>query len=318
MSARRNISTFNMSFLDMMTAALVAMMLLFIISDGSIVKNNSTSTFPTLVKAKLNFDKESNQVWGEMNSKPKLNDTLLVVVNGFEKFPSSESAPIAANLSSNDYNAKVDSKTQVIISKDEYNQLKLKKGIPPDQKLVSKNATILTANQTAIDKSKLNMLREVGTDEVVCKANKCKDCQPSQSSPKCVSCMGLGELTFQIDWTGAENNADLYVERVGGGTVSYKNTTDKQIGIFIRFKTMFGKGVKTSEVVYQEAIIPGTFNIYASVFKSKQPSVNVRGVVCGRNSSSSSVSFESKSVPVGNSKVLLGTVTIGANGSITK
>jgi hypothetical protein len=314
--ARRNIQVFNMSFLDLMTDALGAVMILFLITPKG-------QSFRGLVEGKapqgvVRFDTVAKKLWGDIawgnvdSLRHKKGDTLAIVVGSFERMP----LPKMEEHTTSDGNNAYIASDEMKIKKKDYEAAFKNSGvkIPDNMQLVPKTANILADYQVAVDKAKLAKMKEVNADEEVVKKST-RSYGGGGGTEKNGKMLCIGDAAFQIAWDDNSDNLDIFVKNNAGGEVSFKRRSHPNVGKMVNLTSIFGQGfnIKNTEVVSQAKIIPGSYTISAAVYKSAKPSVTLFATVATKKTGRG---FAGVEVPADKQPHIIGQITIDAAGNI--
>lgn len=292
--ARREIQSFNLSFLDLLSGALGAVIFLFIIVP------KGKNTFPELQRkadASALLDTQSMRFIGRpgIGTKFKSGDTILLVINGYYKDPIDS---LIASEHNNDWNnyypSQVTARHVEPIS-------------PVNTQPVQSNPT----NPT------LPPVQPTVSDDKSYKG-------PKPSAP----C----KLAFELSWGDEKDNVDILVQKgknLVSGSKQLRSSQDIgrwDTGISktrVFKKTDFRTNVESVRQI--EAIIPGEYKIYG-VFKESgknSSSVNVNLLLYTKNTTgvekgqTFSYSLALRPKPAGlRDFTLLGTASVMADGSI--
>ncbi len=293
--ARRDIQSFNLSFLDLLSGALGAVIFLFIIVP------KGKSAFPLLQKnadASVLLDTQTMRIIGRpvTGARFKVGDTITVIINGSYKDPVDSLIASVDNKFWNNYYPSQVTAPRVTV---------------PDP--VQPAPT--TATTPAITPPPPP---QPPSDDRSYKG-------PKPSAP----C----KLAFELSWGDEKDNVDILVQK-GGRKVSgvKQQRTDPEIGRWdtgvsktkVFKKTDFRTNVESVRQI--EGILPGEYRIYA-IFKASEKgssSVNVNLLLYSKNQTGAekgetynyTLSLRQKPGSL-NDYTFLGTASVKADGSIT-
>lgn len=292
--ARRKNQLFNLSFLDLLTSALGAIIFLFIITP----KGGMSAA--DVRQATVYIDTTNLKIFGELDDSLKykrVGDTLLTVLVDYKSMPVEKKEEPKKILASNEKPTKPPKRYEPVES------------TPKPKPTVPKKKEVKpTKKETKVPETK----KETPVKSETPKPPTYKGDAPSVPS----------KVSFEINWQSADDNIDLYVCK-GRNCVYGGRKNDKRIGQWDSGKSrnrLFGNDLRTNlEAVRQfDNIIPGEYKIYASFKESKRnrAAVTVDGLVYtrGKDNIERGESF-SKRLTRGKDRVLLGTVTLLENGN---
>jgi hypothetical protein len=341
--SRRKTDSMNLSFLDVLTSGLGAIIFLFII----IPKGSDTVQTHVEVQAELYIDSTSGSIWG-MPDRPqnvyKKGDTLTIVLSDFKTLDTilnkdnnkvegtinqqllttienlSRAAAINKSnpmnnslLNTSSVNVQIYDKRNNLDDSIYVNRPYLRPKVMVNQPIVYSNVgpkrdVVLDSNLFLHKKEeKNNTLPEL--KNVIRPANPCK-------------------VAFEIKWQNITDNVDLYVYK-GSQFVCGKGglRANKNIGEWDSGKSrnrLFGNDLRTNqEAVRQFAgIVPGEYKLFAQFKETLKPdstqSINLTGLVYTNNEKGEEKSTAfSASLPFNKKeKVCIGTVVLNADGTI--
>ncbi len=294
--SRRSAQMFNLSFLDLLSGALGAVIFLFIITP----KGGDPSAKVHQVVASI--DTLHRQLFGELPDsllRKSTGDTLLVLVAGIAEMPGKEECPpIPAPRPCPACPSCPDSK-------------------PADRPIAAKPVTV-----PDLKKPKPSPVAEKtkpAFDPQPVLVNTPEPPQAYKGDPPSVPC----RVSFEISWEDISDNVDLFVCKNGNCVYGARRKNTK-IGFWDSGKSrtsLFGGDVRTTlEAVRQfDKPIPGKYNLYAQ-FKDSQKerrSVTIRGLVYTRDNKNKqrgerfykALSLDKKK------RTLIGTVELKADGT---
>lgn len=292
--SRRKSQIFNLSFLDLLTSALGAIIFLFIITP-----KGGEPAAETL-QAAVFFDTAQMKIHGELHDSllyKKAGDTLFTVLVAFKKLPENEEAPknlIAFN----------DKKEILVPQEKPINkppEVKVEKEPEPQKVEIKKEPQ----EQPQMDE------KQEPEKAPVSKPSTYRGDAPS------VPCL----VSFEINWSDKNDNIDLFVCK-GNDCVYGARKKDKNIGQWDSGKSrnrLFGNDLRTTqEAVRQfDEIIPGEYKIYAQ-FKESQSNnktATINGLIYTKDKMNKEYgeSF-TKLLRLGNERILIGTIVLQENG----
>lgn len=287
MSRRKN-QLFNLSFLDLITGALGAVIFLFIITP------KGGSSAPDVNQVVMYMDTTEMKIFGNLHDSlrsKQVGDTLFTVLVDYKNWPKPEPQP------------------ERVVEKVVERVVKVSQPSPPKPK------------PTPVPKTK-----EKPTTKPPVQPEKTPS--PPASGPEktpvftgdapTVPC----KVSFEINWANAADNIDLYVCK-DGDCVYGGRKRDQSIGQWDSGKSrnrIFGNDLRTNqEAVRQfDRIIPGEYMIYAR-FKESSRNVQktaIKGLVYTKDRKNQQRGEHfTKFIPNNNSRVLLGKVILKADGS---
>jgi hypothetical protein len=342
--SRRKTEAMNLSFLDVLTSGLGAIIFLFII----IPKGDESTTYaPVEVQAELFMDSTSGSIWG-MPDRPqkvyKKGDTLTIVLSDFKTLDtilnkennniegtinqqllatienmSREAAARKSNpmnnslLNTPSVNVQIYDKRNSLDDSNYTNRPYIRPKTMINQPIVYSNVSpkrdvLLDSNHFLAQKERKNgTLPEA--KNVIRPAHPCK-------------------VAFEIKWQNITDNVDLYVYK-GSQFVCGKGglRANKNIGEWDSGKSrnrFFGNDLRTNqEAVRQFAgIISGEYKLFAQFKETLKPdstqTINLTGLVYTNNEKGDEKSkVFNASIPLSKKeKVCIGTVVLNADGTI--
>jgi hypothetical protein len=279
---RRKSSLFNLSFLDLLSGALGAVIFLFIITPKG--GGEAAATTPQLA---LRVDTLSGQFWGDLPDSlrhKRIGDTLLTVLIDYRILPGVQRR----------------AKPEPVVETPD------PRPAPPETR-----RSPVTRPEPEPDPQP--------TPPVVTTA-------PPPEQPREPAYRGDApsvpcRVSFEITWATAESNVDLFVCK-GDQCVYGGRKRDRDIGDWDSGKSrnrLFGNDLRTNqEAVRQfDEVIPGEYQLYATFKESEQErtSINISGLIYTRDDQGFERGTEfARRLPLGEERVLLGTVIIQPNG----
>ncbi|GJM33691.1 MAG: hypothetical protein DHS20C18_26920 [Saprospiraceae bacterium] len=285
--SRRKAEIFNLSFLDLLTSALGAIIFLFIITP----KGGAPAS--DVQQVGMYLDTVNHKVFGFLPDslwQKNVGDTLFTVLVDYKELPDEKPERIIVLN-------EPPKKTYDQPVKVKQPETPIPKKVEP-KKVPEKPVTKPTTPQEPV---------KTTTGE----SNTFKGDAPS------VPC----KVSFEISWPTEEENIDLYVCR--GNTCVYGGRKrDKNIGNWDSGKSrnrLFGNDLRTNqEAVRQfDAIIPGEYTLYAQFKESEKNhrSVTVKGLIYTKDKTGKERGENfSKIIPLSDNRVLLGKVVLLENG----
>lgn len=299
--ARRSNSLFNLSFLDLLTSALGAIIFLFIITP----KGGESAA--KVQQALVYFDSTQMKIHGELPDsllQKSSGDTLLMVLLEYKDLPKASKTP-----------KKIFAFNE---SKKEKKPEKIEK--PINQPPVKKEEV-----KTSKEKPKAEEKKPTApTSPPVETPTKEPKPKPLPSAPifkgdaPSVPC----KVSFEVSWADITDNIDLFVCR-GSSCVYGGRKKDRNIGQWDSGKArnrLFGNDLRTTQEAIRQydKIIPGEYKLYAQLKESKQKktSVTISGLIFtkGKSGLQRGESF-SKTLKVSKERTYIGTVILQADGN---
>jgi hypothetical protein len=342
---RRKTEAINLSFLDVLTSGLGAIIFLFIIMP----KGDGVPMLPVEVQAELYMDSTSGSIWG-MPDRPqkvyKKGDTLTIVLSDFKTLDT---------ILNNDQNKLEGTINQQLLATIERlsRDAVLNKSNPVNNNLLNTpnvQVHILDKRPNLDDSSYTNrpylqpkvmvsqptmysnvspQKRSMMLDSNLFDPNKVYQNAPQTESNNVIRPANPCKVAFEIKWQNTTDNVDLYVYKGTqfvcgkGGFRSNKNIGDWDSGK--SRNRLFGNDLRTSqEAVRQfDGIIAGEYKLFAQFKETIRPdsiqSINLTGLVYSNNEKGEEKSKIFKAaVPLSKKeKSCIGTVTLRADGSIS-
>lgn len=286
---------FNLSFLDLLTSALGAVIFLFIITP----KGGAPAA--KAQQAAVYFDTTRMQLFGALPDsllQHTAGDSLLVLLVDYKTMPGAPKsnavhtpAPLAAQQPS-----------RVAVRNEPVKQPNNNNQPGPETREVEKPKAEQPRPATVEEKPKST----IEAPPVY------KGDAPS------VPC----NVSFEIKWRDIANNVDIFVCK-GDDCVYGGRKKDRAIGEWDSGKSrnrLFGNDLRTNQEAVRQfgAIIPGEYKLYAQFKESakKNTSVTVTGLVYTKNNQGEERGDAfSKEVKLSDNRVLLGTVRLKADGT---
>lgn len=295
--ARRNTEMFNLSFLDLLSGALGAVIFLFIITPKG---GKPAAKIPQVV---VSIDTVHNQIFGGLHDSliaKQTGDTLLVLISDFKKMPSVEDCPTCP--------------PPIICPECPK--------CPPsfvrnNNKVVSRSPSQKPSTDLNSKDKKVNNFEKGIPNSVAQNQNDSK----YKGDPPSVPC----KVSFEIKWEDKGDNVDLYVCK-DSKCVTGPRGRNKGIGIWDAGKSRtrwFGDDLRTTqEAVRQfDDIIPGTYKVYAKFKASKNnnPSVLINGLIYSRDDDGEEQgeNFTKNLTLDKNARIHIATVDLSEDGSFT-
>ncbi len=291
--SRRKAEIFNLSFLDLLTSALGAVIFLFIITP----KGGA----PAAEKQQLGvyIDTVNHKVFGVLPDslwRKAVGDTLFTVLVDYREMP--------------------EDKPERIIVMNEAPERMVEPKEPVKQPEIPKVSTRPAPQPEPVKTSPIPISKPTPTKEP--EKPTTKPSSPYKGSPPSVPCL----VSFEISWPSAKDNVDLFVCR-GNDCVYGGRKRDNDIGQWDSGKSrnrLFGNDLRTNqEAVRQfDAIIPGEYTLYAQFKESdvNHQSVTINGLIYTKDKAGNEKGEHfSKTLRLSEERILLGKVTLLPNGS---
>lgn len=253
--ARRSTEMFNLSFLDLLSGALGAVIFLFIITP----KGGAPPTKHQ--QAIVYIDTLHNQVFGGLHDSlthKGVGDTLLVLIGDFKKMPSIDDCPACP--------------PPIICP--------IQRPCPPKKECPKCPKCPEAKGQQPIADTQADPIDLPEEPAFVPPPT-----NDYKGDPPGVPC----KVSFEINWKDLADNVDLSVCK-GGNCVSFGKKEIKDIGAWDSGRSrnkLFGNDFRTTqEAVRQyDGVVPGTYKMFAKYKESKKnnPSVNISGLVYTKN-----------------------------------
>ena len=280
--ARRQNQLFNLSFLDLITGALGAVIFLFIITP------KGGSSAPDTNQVVMYMDTTEMKIFGNLDDSlrsKRVGDTLFTVLVDYKTWPKPEKPKTAEKT------AEVPRPKAVPVSKPEQPQPAQPKAQTPAQQ---------------------------GKPPIADTGDPKQQPPVFAGDAPSVPC----KVSFEINWMNDADNVDLFVRKgdnwVYGGRKKDRAIGEWDSGK--SRNRLFGNDLRTNqEAVRQfDEIVPGEYLLYAEFKESsgKSTSVQVKGLIYtkGKNNQQRGETF-THTLALGKSKVLLGRVILRADGS---
>lgn len=292
--SRRSAQMFNLSFLDLLSGALGAVIFLFIITPRG---GEASAKIPQAI---VSIDTAQQQLFGLLPDSllhKNAGDTLLVLVSGWKEMPGTEECPpIPAPVPC--------------------------PACPscPDLPATPPVANVKPKASPKPSQSTKTKLEEVKPEEPqIVYVNTTPAKKGYQGDPPSVPC----KVSFEITWEDMADNVDLFVCKDGDCVYGSRRRRSK-IGHWDSGKSrnsIIGGDVRTTlEAVRQfDQPIPGTYKLYASFKHStkKNETVRIKGLVYSRPDDAKERGERFYKVLTLDKKkrTLIGTVTLKADGT---
>ncbi len=300
--ARREVAAFNLSFLDLLSGALGAVIFLFVI----VPKGGGASAPTKTIQATLQLDTLHGQVWGSVVdslANKKIGDTLLVIITEYgvmEQIKECPDCPIC----------------------------------PPNRPCPTCPQCPPASTPAAVASVPAQQVATKPTPATATPAHEAKPVATNNSSNSSNAYRGLKpsnpcKAAFEISWDNADDNVDLFVYKgsqfVSGASGKRNNS---QIGEWDsgRSKTkLFSNDFRTDQEAVRQfkKIIPGEYRIYARFKETspKQPrqSISIKGLVYTKNEQGKEEGREfATTIPLSiNDKKLVATVNLKEDGTFS-
>ncbi|MFK7925119.1 MAG: hypothetical protein AB8H47_24395 [Bacteroidia bacterium] len=282
--ARRKTQLFNLSFLDLVTGALGAVIFLFIITP------KGGSAAPDVNQVVMYMDTSEMKIFGNLHDSlqgKQIGDTLLTVLVDYKHFPK----PI---------------EQKTIEREMDYS--------PPPP--------VVAVNKPAI-KPKEEPKRSPKEPKPTTTTSPIKETAPKPMPVFKGDAPSVpAKLSFEVNWANQTDNVDFFVCK-GSECVFGGRKNDRNIGQWDSGKSrnrLFGNDLRTSqEAVRQfDAILPGEYLLYARFKESSKgnKAVSIKGLIYTKNDANvQRGETYVKTIPLSDSRVLLGKVIIRKDGS---
>jgi hypothetical protein len=345
MSRRNKTETMNLSFLDVLTSGLGAIIFLFIIIPKG--DANSNVHVPEEVQAMLYMDSISGSIWGMPDRtlhKYRKGDTLTIVLSDFKTLDT---------ILSNDHNKLEGTINQQLMALVENlsREAATHKSNPMNNSLLntpSANVQIYDKRHNLDDSSFVNRpylrpktmvnqpivysnvgpKRDAPLDTNLFSSKKEDKNRPQLEPANVIRPANPCKVAFEIKWQNITDNVDLYVYK-GSQYVCGKGglRANKNIGEWDSGKSrnrLFGNDLRTNqEAVRQFAgILPGEYKIFAQFKETLKPDstqhINLAGLIYTNNEKGEEKSKAfTATVPLSKKeKMCIGTVTLNTDGTI--
>ena len=288
---------FNLSFLDLLSGALGAVIFLFIITPKG---GEPSAKVPQVIAS---IDTSQQQIFGFLPDSlvnRNAGDTLLVLISGLKEMPGTEECP------------PMPPPTPCPVC-------------PRCPEVKSIEQPIASAQPAVEQKEVVNKIREKPVKPSSPQKVLVKTPPPEKGykgDPPSVPC----KVSFEVTWEDIADNVDLFVCKDGSCVYGRKRKHSK-IGFWDSGKSKIGWTIggdvrTTLEAVRQfDQVIPGTYKLYAQFKDSKKnrSSVSIRGLVYtrGQNSKEKGERFYKTLKLNRKQRTLIGTVNLRADGSFS-
>ena len=306
--ARRSSEIFNLSFLDLLSGALGAVIFLFIVTPKG---GESPAIKPQVV---VSIDTSHRQVFGSLHDslyQTDIGDTLLIVIKDYQQMPSIEDCP------------------ECPPPQDCPELPRVKKRKPPTSRSIAANenrkgeesfgSSGTVKKPTTFVESKPE--QPIGEETPTTVFN--EKTREYQGDPPAVPC----QVSFEINWENKQDNIDLFVCKgrncVYGGGGKRRNKNVGQWDSGKSKNSIFGSDLRTNqEAVRQfDRIIPGSYEIYAQFkeTKSDKTTIKINGLIYTKtdNGKENGKRFFQIISLSKRKRTLLGTVELKENGEFT-
>jgi len=281
--SRRTNQVFNLSFLDLVTGALGAVIFLFIITP------KGGSSPPSVSQAVMYVDTAEMKVFGSLHDSlrsKRVGDTLFTVLVDYKHWPKQEERKVEPKP--------VEKPIRV----------SQPKPTPPVRKPEVKEPP----KPTETPKPKAPVTVAEGP----------KKTAEFKGDAPTVPC----KTSFEVSWLSQDDNVDFYVYK-GTDYVFGGRKRDKDIGQWDSGKSrnrLFGNDLRTNqESVRQfDEIIPGEYRLFAHFKESKKgkKSVTLKGLVYTKDKANQQRGeFFTRVIPLSKSRIFIGRVFLKADGT---
>lgn len=283
--SRRTNQVFNLSFLDLVTGALGAVIFLFIITP------KGGSSAPDVSQAVVYVDTAEMKIFGTLHdslSSKRVGDTLFAVLVDYKTWPKQEKRPIVERPPAPTPPAKVSQP---------------KPSPPPvrtpEKKEPEKPKTTPKPPVVATSQGEKKTPKFVGT-------------------PPAVPC----KVSFEVNWLSQDDNVDFFVCK-GTDCVFGGKKRNRDIGQWDSGKSrnrLFGNDLRTTqEAVRQfDNIIPGEYRLFAQFKESKKgkKAVTIKGLIYTQDKARQQRGeVFTKVIPLSKNRVFIGRVFLKADGT---
>lgn len=287
--ARRKTSLFNLSFLDVLTSALGAIIFLFIITP-----KGGGETAAKVRQALVYFDTAQMKIHGDLHDSllsKRAGDTLFTVLLDYKMLPGTEE-PRRRIFAFNERREEPKPERPV-----EEKEIEMSEKSEKTEKPEEKQPTPDPVPAALAEKPKPPVYR---------------------GDAPSVPCL----VSFEISWPSRDDNVDLFICK-GDGCVYGGRKRDRDIGEWDSGKSrnrLFGNDLRTNqEAVRQfDRIIPGDYKIYAEFKDSKKnkESLVIKGLLYtqDKDGNERGEAF-TKLLKLGAERSLIGTVTLRPDGT---
>jgi hypothetical protein len=343
--SRRKTETMNLSFLDVLTSGLGAIIFLFII----IPKGSDTVQTPIEVQAELYMDSTSGSIWG-MPDRPqkvyKKGDTLTIVLSDFKTLDTilnKESNKIEGTINQQLLATIENMSREAATRKSNHTNSSLLNTPSVNVQIYDKRNNLDDSNyvnrpylrpKTMVNQpivySNVSPKRDVLLDSnrFLSKDKKEEKSSPLPEAKNVIRPANPCKVAFEIKWQNITDNVDLYVYK-GSQYVCGKGglRANKNIGEWDSGKSrnrLFGNDLRTNqEAVRQFAgILPGEYKIFAQFKETLKPdstqSISLTGLVYTNNEKGEekSKAFNASIPLTKKEKTCIGTVVLNTDGTI--
>lgn len=296
--ARRSNSLFNLSFLDLLTSALGAIIFLFIITP----KGGESAA--KVQQALVYFDSTQMKIHGELPDSllhKDSGDTLLMVLLEYKDLPKEPKAPKKIFA----FNEKKEKDPPKVIEK------------PLNQAPPKKEEIKPTVEKPEETKQKPTPPAPP-TEKPAPKPKPLPSAPIFKGDAPSVPC----KVSFEVSWADITDNIDLFVCR-GSSCVYGGRKKDRNIGQWDSGKArnrLFGNDLRTTQEAIRQydSIIPGEYKLYAQLKESKQKksSVTINGLIFtkGKSNLQRGETF-TKTLKVSKERTYIGTVILQEDGN---
>ena len=340
---RRASSPFNLSLLDLLTAALGAVIFLFVITPKG---RGSASAYQV---AGLSFDTATMQLHGALPDSlldKRRGDTLLVLLADYRAVDGPDVGGLRAELAAERRRAAAAERARRAALEDAATaerEIAAAEAARRQALAASRNATSAAEKARAERQLAEAKRQQAAADRHAAEAERRKaealaaakpappEPTPAPPAPATPPAVYRGDLpsvparvSFEMKWADAADNVDLFVCQ--GRTCVYgNNKRERSIGAWDSGKSrnrLFGNDLRTNqEAVRQfDRILPGTYTVYAQFKESERDraSVNVETLVYTKDDAGRPRGQTiTTQLPLSDSRTRVATVTIAADGSFT-
>lgn len=290
--ARRKTQLFNLSFLDLLSGALGAIIFLFIITP----KGGAPAA--KVQQVAMYFDTTEMKIFGSLHDSlhnKQVGDTLFTILVDYKQLEKPEKEKPA----------------RLAVIKERIPKPTRSAQPKPAPKVEKK------VPEKVVEKPKVEEKKPIPKKEEPKKENPTPSNATYKGSAPSVPC----KVSFEINWPSSEDNVDLFICK-GNSCVYGGKKKNKSIGQWDSGKSrnrLFGNDLRTNqEAVRQfDKIVPGEYKIYAQFkeSKAKRNSVAIKGLIYTNGSGGEKGDTFFKTLKLSKERVLIGTVRLEANGN---
>ena len=324
---RRQATPFNLSLLDLLTAALGAVIFLFVITPKGGAGAAATQ------QASLFFDTASMQIHGTLPDSllaKRTGDTLFAMLVDFRPVPGEDATALAAELAA-------EKRRAAAAEQERQRALLASETARTERQRAEAARRVAEAERKAADAKRRAAEARVAAAKPPAPTRTTTPARPApptaatpapkpkrddayRGTPPSVP----ARVSFELTWADKTDNVDLFVCQ-GNNCVYGNRKRDKAIGQWDSGKSrnrLFGNDLRTNqEAVRQfDDLLPGTYTVYAMFKESERnrASVKVEGLVYTKDDAGKPRGQTySRTLKRGDSRTRLITVTIKPDGTFT-